>query len=577
MQYRFPISSAYFAVFLMIFKAALLALCFVYFVDSQTLYAQSVSNLTIPSEEELRDALFNSEITFEEFELLLEYFYGTTLPELPIVAGSIPNLDLVGITNSAELDKLQQEQLAGIKGSKAKDLSKNNKGLGAWVRMYIDQELNGGERSRNVYQFRVGQNSGWRFEGAIGSAYGREALWRSRSLKWQSAEKSKLSIVLGNYDLIWGAGLALGRRGRLLGRQNSLSFESLLTPDRGGFNGVSVAGVTSVTASRKIQWQAIGSGHRDITNRLGTLALMGKTTSGFLTVGVLWGRNSLRARDGSGEFVQDQYSLSLGAAKSKPLWFNAEINTQVSKQSDAKVLTIAASAEWRYTSSAGNVRGAAWRYPRSYRNLTGGARSGILYESIEFEELEFSYRDRRINQTGGLLRSVTTLSSVSKVETGIEFSSQGRSGATRGDYILAYHRKINGHDLKLEAGGRTVTNSTSTLGSRWRLRAQLSSKPKMTSFRTAVTYHKETDKSPAIGVFARISRSFRTGSKLELWLNVSRYRFRESRIERFYSYLQYLAPINKSGSIVALTKLVYRYNDSSASRVVARFEVQTQW
>jgi hypothetical protein len=546
------------------------------------LFAQEVSNLTIPSEEELRDALANGEVTIEEFQLLLEYFYGATFPDLQIAAGDLPNLDLIGVKAISQLDRLQQEQLSAFRSPGGVGTHSGKSRVGAYSRIYVDQELTDSERSRRVYQFRIGEADGWSAEGSLGSAYGKSALWRSRSLQWSSPNGLGLSVVFGNYDVRWGTGLAFGRRARLLSQLPDLNFESLRTPDRGGFNGLSVSGVTELGAKNSLSWRALASSQLDLDNRLNTLGVMGNVSLGHYAIGALLGRSTLGSRRGAGGISQEQFSLSVSGAKSRPFWLNAELNTQRNMRRNVTgndgALATAFNTEWRINTDGGNVRGAFWHYPRSYRNLTGGARSGILYESVEFEELGFRFRDRRINQTGGLVRSVTALDEKNKIETGLEFSGQGQ-GATRGDYILAWHRRINQHELKLEAGGRTVTKFSADIQSRWRLRAQITSHGKDTQIRAALRYLKEVSSSPALGFFARFSRKFRTGSRVELWLDVARYRWWEGGLERLYSYVQYEAPLGKDGAVALLTKLVYRYSESASvpSLVVARLEVRTRW
>ncbi len=545
------------------------------------LNAQAVSNLTIPSEEELREALNNGDVTIEEFQLLLEYFYGSTFPGLQIVAGDLPNLDLIGVDSVSDLDILQQEQLSAFRNDTNARPRKRRSGFGAFSRVYLDQELNSREQSRRVYQFRIGSARGWQAEGSIGSAYGRSALWRSRSLVWRAANSSQISITLGNYDVRWGTGLAFGRRARLLAKLPEFNSESFRTPDRGGFNGATIFGKTTLGSGHTLDWRALGSVQQDTGNRLNTIGAMGNVSLGSVTVGALLGRSTLNSREGITGIRQEQLALSLGTtdpskrAKAYPLWFNAEVNTQ----RNSGVLTTALNAEWKYDTKDGNVRGALWHYPRAYRNLTGGGRSGILYESIEIDELGFQFRDRRVNQSGGLLRSVTALDGKNKIETGLEFSKQNRGGASRGDYILAWRHSVSGAEVKLEAGGRTVTSSATDAKSRWRIQAQYTMRGRPTQLRAAVRYLKEVTHSPALGLFARFSRKFGAGSKLELWLDVARFRWWQGGLERFYSYVQYETPLDTGGTVSLITKLVYRYNEASGnpSRVVARLEVRTLW
>jgi len=561
-------ASTFFSVALLIrlsFSVALFAL-------PLALQAQDVSNVTLPSEEELRNALNNGDITIEEFQLLLEYMYSSTFPDLTVVAGNIPNLDLIGAGALLRLDRLQQEQLDAI------DAGGHSSG-NARVRVYADQELNDRRRARSVYQFRLGQRVGWRVEGSVASAFGQTSLWRSRSLHWSNATNPTLSITLGNFNLRWGTGLAFGYRSRLLQRQTDLSYESFRTPDRGGFNGLSVLGQTPLDKNHKLRWQAIGSTQQDIAHRLNTTGVMGDITLADITVGALWARSELDIRDSSGSFVQNQFALSIKSARTASLWYNTEVNTQ----NNAGTHSVAVSAEWRYNTAAGNVRGAFWRYPRSYRNLTGGARSGLLYETLEFDDIGFSYRDRRVNQTGGLLRSVTALDGRNKLETGIEYSKQNRGSATRGDYILALLHQFERNELKLEAGGRSVTNSSTAVDSRWRLRAQFTSQfssgHTQLQLRTALAYRKQVSDSPALGFFTRIRATVRNKQRLELWLDINRFRWWRGGLERLYSYIQYSAPVGASGAVSLLTKLVYSYNESSTnhSRVVARLEALAQW
>lgn len=540
--------------------------------------SQSVSNLILPTEEEALVAYLAGDISAAEYILLLDLFYGNRALDSLHLPWEIPNVDVIADQRLNELDDLQLEQIAGLYYPDGTTERVSSAALKVSARVTVDQELNAARRSASAYRLKVGDGSGgrpsWGFSGILASVYRREVVWRERNLYWRPFAKSETTVQLGNYDLRWGLGLALGRRGRMLRRQTELTYESFLYPTRSGLNGLLVSGSLGSGAIRagRVRWLAFGSTWRDSRIVMKTFALGLSREGASWQAGLLFTRTALDRRIGEGSFQQEQYSgylqKSLQDFKSQ-----MEINAQVNDGS----LTIAGAAEGRYQTTGGNVRLAAWVYPADYVNLLGGGRAGQLSEVIRLEDLGFEFSERHHNQRGALVRSLSPLSRQTKLETGLHVSARG-SGELRAEYIVAaIHSLTDQRKLKLEGGGRL--NHTSSLDKdRWRVRAQLSERRNWGDWRLAVGYSEIDDSRGAVSIFGRLTRKMPHNGRLELWLDLARMES-GTELKRFYGYIRMVAPLDMEGSILAVSKVGYSYNENmnASSRVVVRFELQSHW
>ncbi|MFQ5606624.1 MAG: hypothetical protein ACE5GA_01655 [Candidatus Zixiibacteriota bacterium] len=540
-------------------------------MSSARLSAQQISNEVFPTEEEALEALNSGRITVEEFELLLEYFYWFSSRGADSTQRDIPNLDLTAGQRRAELDELQLEQLDGLLGRMRSSAGRAGSNYFGRVRMYADQELTGAERSRDVYQVRIGERGSWEANTVIGAEYGRPKRFKTRTVSYTPENGKLVEALGGNFQLRRGGGLALGRRGRALARADNLDFESFLTPDRGGLNGALVTVRPHTGGALTPELTAAVSYQRSVDHRLTSLIWSGEARAHGWGAGVSVTRSRLTNRLTDIHVTQGQYSI-YGERRAGSVNTLAELNGE----SNDGTVSLAGVVEARYQTGRGNVRGAFWSYPKGYWNLLGAGRSGIIYESVDIAEVDFTIRDRRVDQSGALLRSLAPLSGGWELETGLDLARQADQDR-RAEYILALHKEMAGVGrFKLEGGGRAEKRDGAEV-ERWRARAQLTGRPDWGSWRAAAQVSRQGSRDKQVALFARVTRRFRA-RELELWANLTEWES-GAGLKRFYGYLQYSASLDRAERLHVVSKLGYRYSASATvrSRVAARIELSASW
>lgn len=532
---------------------------------------QHISNEVLPTEEELLWALSIGAIDPNEYELALERFFWFNEYRRDSLANDIPNLDLTAGQSEEELDALQREQLSGFLNSGGGERSSTQ--FSGRVRMYSDQQLNDRQFTRQVYQGRISGGRLWEISGSLGSRYGSEVIVRSRSLRITPLQQKRLSLTIGSFQIKRGASLALGRRSQILRSAQELGFESWLTPARGGFNGLALEHTVRLTNSHSLNWLLALSSQRDDVSRLNSVALSAEIKSKRFTLGAIHTQSRLERRDIDNKFDQRQYSLYT-SVREKSFRGLAEVNMQ----SNGGRQEVAGVAEARYQTGQGNVRAAFWVYPKGYVNLLGSGKSSVLYETIDLQEGAFRFRDRRVDQRGGLIRSLSPLGGGVDLETGIDLSGQS-DGDLQSDYIVALHKNIQGLGrFKLEGGGRFTDFAGRQSTNRWRIRTQLTSRRSWGSFRVAAQFDRRRPRSDNLAFFGKIVANLGR-QRLELWSNISRFPIRSRKVSQTYSYIRIISPIDASGAIRIATKLIYRFTTNSRIRstVTARVELIANW
>lgn len=532
---------------------------------------QHISNEVLPTEEELLWALSVGAINGNEFELALERFFWFDEFRTDSSVNDIPNLDLTAGQTSGELDALQREQLSGFLNSGGGDRSSYP--ISGRIRIYSDQELNGAERTRQVYQVRISGGRRWELSGALGSRHGSDVIVRSRTLRLTPFQEKNLSLTVGSFHVKRGASLAIGRRSKILLPATELGYESWLTPARGGFNGLALEHTHRLSQANSLNWLLALSSQRDEFTRHNTVALSAEIKSRYVTVGATHTFSRLERRDTQNKFEQRQYSWYTSVRK-KAFRGLAEVNLQ----SNQGRQELAGVAEARYQTGDGNVRAAFWVYPAGYVNLLGSGKSSILYETVRLSDDAFGFRDRRVDQRGGLIRSLSPLGGGIDLETGLDLSGQS-DGDLQSDYIVALHKNIEGVGrIKVECGGRFNDFGGRITRNRWRIRTQLTSKRSWGSFRLAAQFERSGPRSENLALFGRITANLGR-RRLELWSNISKYSIRLKGVSRSYSYVRFSSPIDASGAIRIASKVTYRYvgGGQQNSIVTARVEIISNW
>ncbi|MCH9030641.1 MAG: hypothetical protein IIB00_00070 [candidate division Zixibacteria bacterium] len=535
------------------------------------LSAQQISREVYPTEVELFEAFIVGDIEFEEYLLLVELLRSGDDFQTSISTGSIPNIDFVGKQEFSELGPLQREQADGFRlDSVGIKISRNFHGS---LRIYTDQELNESQRSQEFYRLRIRSQSGIRIGATISGGLNSPERWRERFIEWRPDGSRTNTFRVGSFSTKWGLGLALGRRRSLLDAERSLGSESFLFPDRGAQNGIIYTGALDFSSKSSLDYLGFGSTQRDSNTRIESAGLGVTLKRRPINAGALFTFAQVVDRRNGLRFKQFQYSGNF-----RHITRDTHTEFETSLQSNNGILSVAAIAEGRRRIGDISLRLAGWAYPGGFTNLLGAGRSGLVYESIELETARFSFTDRRNNQRGFLLRSVTPLGSELELEMGIDLSGQP-DGDWRGDYLFGVSDSVGGMGrLSVEFSGSS-REINSVAKDKWRLRTQILGYNDDVRVRAYIEYREKTGRPAALGLFGRIQGDILENIPGDLWLNFSEVEITSLTLRRFTGFVRVSSPIFDDSAIRMSMKINYRYNKNSSqsSVMTLRLELNAVW
>lgn len=220
---------------------------------------------------------------------------------------------------------------------------------------------------------------------------------RRRSVKFLVPEYSS-EVILGNFDQRIGLGLNVGYH-PLFGYSSDSDFESensFLYPALGRFNGIyeelklkSLAIVAFYSRNKR----------EGIENRIGALDL--SLSRRGVDVGLCISRGELRNTEDKNVYTDDCKSLHFNW-KLKPLTLSGEYALLPSKKSGLAFELYSSRKSYSFDLSW-------WRYEDQFVHPHGGGVSNPDYESINLDDIDYTYRSRQAGERGVFFKSRYTI------------------------------------------------------------------------------------------------------------------------------------------------------------------------
>ncbi len=333
--------------------------------------AQELSSVVIPSEDEIYEAYLAGEIDYDQYLLLVEMEQNGLEPSLLYLLDLIPEL-------SSEEDSV--EQTSARPSPKARHTLK----YGYYQRLEAD------ERSRYLLKMRSQVDQNW--ELAVGlrkELTGRER-FVGRSATYRSDSGVVRSAQFGTFTRKYGLGSVIGYRGKLLSYSPRLDDESILFPDFGGFNGVAL---DMCSGNTKIN--TMGSYSRDEDHTVALVAANLGLKVGRWSPQVTLAATRLGERYSAHAISDYKSALTLEFAHK-----GGSITGEYCLQGGARDEAASAILDLKQRFGSRTVSLTGWSYGDKYLNLTSGGKASTLSHTVEIEEVDFSFTDRRSGQRG---------------------------------------------------------------------------------------------------------------------------------------------------------------------------------
>lgn len=399
---------------------------------------RTIGSEIYPTEDELYEAYLIGQIDYQTYLNLREIFNsGVDSTELYLIE-EIPNIDFFQGFDSGKYSDLEKEQSKPYISDQVTVSKEKLSGSVKWKR-YQKLDKIGHDQNRIYIRSQLSENWSFRLNGVDEYIGHQEFSFRSLNYKNQRGTIRKLTI--GNFTARFGLGLTVGYRGRLIGKDYLSPEETFLFPDYGGFNGLYAEGGPR---KNRVKWLFHYDKNDTILVRTAAIHLS-KKRGLYRIEGTLLGSviNNHLTDD---EFRQYQLGLLLGYSGND---IEAAIEAALPKNNLDKYSknNQAVVADMTYKGNDFVLKFSAWDYGQNFINLFGGGRSGDLYRTVELDTIDLSYRDRRSNQRGFLVRTSTTLSE--RTDAKMSLSVYGSSRYERFIEIQTIWGRIIGENSRL--------------------------------------------------------------------------------------------------------------------------------
>lgn len=333
--------------------------------------AQELSSVVIPSEDEIYEAYLAGEIDYDQYLLLVEMAQNGLEPSLLYLPDMIPEL-------ASDEDSVEQASI------RRRSRPRHSMKYGYYQRLQAD------ERSRYRLKMRSQVDQDWELVFAIRKELSGRERFVGRSASFRSDSGLVRSAVFGTFTRKYGLGSVIGYRGKLLSYSPRLDDESVLFPDFGGFNGVALdmrSGTTSINT--------MGSYSRDDDHTVAVVAANVGTKLGRWSPEVTLAATRVGERYSAHSISDYKTGLTLEYSH-KGGSVTSEYCLQSGTQDDATSVII--DLKQKFGSRTVNLTG--WNYGDNYLNLTSGGKASTLSHTVEIEEIDLSFTDRRSGQRG---------------------------------------------------------------------------------------------------------------------------------------------------------------------------------
>ncbi len=520
--------------------------------------AVELSDIVLPSEDELWEALECGRISVEQFIVLREIVATGIDPEVSHLLDEIPNLSYFATADTLLHDPLELDQRAGIAAPEA--TGGNSGRFAGQLRHVFYQQLE--DDADSWYRSSIDLSYAERIHAVIRinrEASGRERVV-GRSLGYHSRRGRLRRLTLGSFTTRLGLGATFGYRGKLVSFADRINRESLAYPDYGGYNGLYLEATTA-----GVDIRSLASIVRDPDHRLVSTGASVRLSRSRFRPGLILGYNELRDRS-TGRALSLPTLALLGEYRYAAGYTAVEIGHQAGTGAAARVGLV----EGRHRFASAEIRYAGWTYADNLIDLTSGGKAGQLTCRDTLEQVGFAMSSRRSGQDGALVKSLTDLSPNLRLSLSGLLAANAE-GDRRQQFGAGVIRKFGPRrELALsyfDRRRREASALTEDTEQGFRLEGRF--KTAVWRIRSYIGYEMNSDEDNHVCLFAAVDYRAPDNSRYQVWTN-----FGEFDAEGLqYGYFYVCGDWDLVGNLAAGAKLCNSYRRERGEKHITRISM----
>jgi hypothetical protein len=508
------------------------------------LNSQELSTDVFPSEDEIFESYLLGEISYDQY-LILKEFSGVKLDSSTIhLLDFIPNLSYFGFSGDS-LTNFEQEQQSGF--------LKSTKPFSGKVQYRYSMYLDEAADSRYQNRFQINHDNKFKFDIKLNKEYSDRERFTYRQLAYIPKNSIINKILIGNFSQRLGLGSSIGYRGKLLDYSLQIDNESFLYPDFGGQNSF----YAHINKSH-YNLEVIQSVNRDENHSLNTSGIFLSKKMNSLKSGIIFSYNRLKNRQTELSINDYKSAISLDW-KYRRGFTSFEITRQTGYESSSAMIT-----EGKYNVKNGSVKYAGWYYDNNFLDFSGGSKYSSISNTLEIEEVNFSFSNKRSNQKGGLIISTMDLNPNFRWSNSILYASRNNDSLNF-QFLTEFSHYLNKNtiisfDFLNNRKKRKIENDIT------RKQARIVFKHFTDKFylRTYLAYNTKTAKNNYSSFFLNTRWQSQSFLEWDIWLNMGRFNLNSMSVDYWYAFLK--NEFTFSSHIHGYMKASFRYNRSSSEQ-----------
>ena len=522
---------------------------------------QELTNDLVENEDDLRAALEQGEITREQYEFLVELLAIGLAEQHLHWLDLIPNLTHFDSPFAVRLSSLQQQQRGAFATTKPSMRSRYTSRVAVC--------LDASDRVSYVQDLALALDSHWRTEVTVRRTLEGRERFTQRSLGYFGNGRVR-ELCVGNYSRRLGLGVAVGHAAKRLGFDSTLSRESFLFPDRGGYNGL-------YTRTRLGAWrvESMASFNRDSTYAMTTLATGATRRRGRWRPGVILASSNLVHRANDSRLHDLKTSLV-----SEHVWHGTAVKFEACQQWADFAGPAAAVVEVAHRNRNSQILLAGWVYGDRLIDLTVGAKASRLPQAKLRWGTGLALPSHRLGQEGVMLRTLVDISPRWQLVNSLIYAGRNATSHNLEWLPAVVYRPSEHTTWRCDYLGRTRARGPGTPDreARRRWRVQGAHTTEALAIRSHLTYNTADDRSDYLSLQINIQTFGWERTRVKLSSNLSRWNAVSHRIEYWYSRLSVAPDMGLAGTRMKTTFThAYSASGSPARSVTVAAELRVDF
>ncbi|MEP0829254.1 MAG: hypothetical protein HRF51_12100 [bacterium] len=521
-----------------------------------SLAAQNLGGNLYSSRDELFEEYLKGDIDYQTYQNLLEILESGIDSTNQFLLEELADFGYFLTDDPTIFTPMETEQIEAARRPEAMH----------FLRLRRYQELAEEGDAENRFYLRSSFHPDWKVLVRGEDDYTSEPIFNERSLVMKSDDGPIHRMTIGNFTARFGLGLTVGYRGGLFSRTDNSAEETILVPKFRGFNGIYLEGGRRNETARWLFHYDRNARHRLSATAISLERNLKRFRFEAIALGAV-----LKNRTLDENYYHYQYGFYFNYK-----YRTNEISLEAASQKESKTVVPAVVLESKFKDAPTALRLAVWKYDDDFINIMGGSRAGPASQTVEIDEIDFSFSDRRNNQAGFLLRGDTRFGrrwrhNISLQRFGGDrFSSQGRlsSYLERELSTATSIRLYFFHNSYDEIIGAPSSSET---------RMEFQYKLDDVFLRTYFGYSRDRTEKEFLSYFIKARKNLAQFGQVEVWLNLDRFNLNTGQTDYLYGYIMETVSLNPNFDMSA--KYTYRYSRGAddKNRHSAFLEGQMRW